>query len=38
MLLKLFRPVGYLYGGTGGKNVREIINPWENRELRVKPE
>jgi hypothetical protein len=32
------RHVGYLYGGTGGKNIREVINPWEPRQLRKKEE
>jgi hypothetical protein len=34
----LNRFVGYLHGGTGGKNIREVINPWDPKELRVKEE
>ena len=33
-----FRAVGYLYGGSGGKNIREIVNPWDWKELRPKEE
>ena len=32
------RCVGYLHGGTGGKNIREIINPWDHNQLRPREE
>jgi hypothetical protein len=34
----MLRRVGYLHGGTGGKNVRELIDPWDYRQLRPKEE
>ena len=34
----MLRRIGYLYGGTGGKNIREVINPWDYKQLRPKPQ
>jgi hypothetical protein len=32
------RSVGYLYGGTGGKLIREVIDPWDYKQLRPREE
>ena len=35
--VQLWRSLAYLHGGTGGKMVQQVIDPFQPRELRPKP-